>query len=154
MGKLTSMHFYGWKKGLKTGMYYLRTQAASAAIQFTIDSDVAATASSKVADLSNLHRPTYVAHASSIDSDVSRPGSESPKEIETATTSVASLSLEDADKPLPAPAPAAAAAETPAEPSAGPAPTEGEAETDADIFSSKVIACAINNPEACEMCSG
>lgn len=32
MGKLTSMHFYGWKKGLKTGMYYLRTQAAAAAI--------------------------------------------------------------------------------------------------------------------------
>jgi ribonucleoside-diphosphate reductase alpha chain len=35
--KLTSMHFYGWKKGLKTGMYYLRTKAASAAIQFTVD---------------------------------------------------------------------------------------------------------------------
>lgn len=34
--KLTSMHFYGWKKGLKTGMYYLRTQAASQAIQFTV----------------------------------------------------------------------------------------------------------------------
>lgn len=34
--KLTSMHFYGWKKGLKTGMYYLRTQAASQAVQFTI----------------------------------------------------------------------------------------------------------------------
>lgn len=32
MGKLTSMHFYGWKLGLKTGMYYLRTQAAAAAI--------------------------------------------------------------------------------------------------------------------------
>lgn len=36
-GKLTSMHFYGWKKGLKTGMYYLRTRAAAAAIQFTVD---------------------------------------------------------------------------------------------------------------------
>lgn len=35
--KLTSMHFYAWKKGLKTGMYYLRTQAASQAIQFTIE---------------------------------------------------------------------------------------------------------------------
>ncbi|KAF8431028.1 ribonucleotide reductase [Terfezia claveryi] len=39
MGKLTSMHFYGWKKGLKTGMYYLRTQAAAAAIQFTVDKE-------------------------------------------------------------------------------------------------------------------
>ncbi|KAH3688793.1 hypothetical protein WICPIJ_000237 [Wickerhamomyces pijperi] len=37
MGKLTSMHFYAWSRGLKTGMYYLRTQAASAAIKFTID---------------------------------------------------------------------------------------------------------------------
>lgn len=35
--KLTSMHFYAWKKGLKTGMYYLRTKAAVQAIQFTIE---------------------------------------------------------------------------------------------------------------------
>jgi len=36
-GKLTSMHFYGWKKGLKTGMYYLRTKAAADAIKFTVE---------------------------------------------------------------------------------------------------------------------
>ena len=35
--KVTSMHFYGWKKGLKTGMYYLRTKAAVDAIQFTVE---------------------------------------------------------------------------------------------------------------------
>jgi len=35
--KLTSMHFYGWKAGLKTGMYYLRTKAARDAIKFTLD---------------------------------------------------------------------------------------------------------------------
>ncbi len=35
-GKLTSMHFYAWKKGLKTGMYYLRTRAASDPVQFTV----------------------------------------------------------------------------------------------------------------------
>lgn len=34
--KLTSMHFYAWEKGLKTGMYYLRTKAASEAIKFTV----------------------------------------------------------------------------------------------------------------------
>jgi ribonucleoside-diphosphate reductase alpha chain len=34
--KLTSMHFYGWKAGLKTGMYYLRTSSASEAAQFTV----------------------------------------------------------------------------------------------------------------------
>ncbi len=36
-GKLTSMHFYAWKNGLKTGMYYLRTKAATDAIKFTVD---------------------------------------------------------------------------------------------------------------------
>lgn len=35
--KMSSMHFYGWKKGLKTGMYYLRTKAAADAIKFTVD---------------------------------------------------------------------------------------------------------------------
>ena len=35
--KLSSMHFYGWKKGLKTGMYYLRSKAAADAIKFTVD---------------------------------------------------------------------------------------------------------------------
>jgi ribonucleoside-diphosphate reductase alpha chain len=35
--KLTSMHFYGWKKGLKTGMYYLRSKAAAQAVQFTVE---------------------------------------------------------------------------------------------------------------------
>lgn len=36
--KLTSMHFYSWKKGLKTGMYYLRTQAATQAVKFSVES--------------------------------------------------------------------------------------------------------------------
>merc|ERR1719456_77308 len=35
--KLSSMHFHGWKLGLKTGMYYLRTKAAADAIKFTVD---------------------------------------------------------------------------------------------------------------------
>jgi ribonucleoside-diphosphate reductase alpha chain len=35
--KLTSMHFHAWKKGLKTGMYYLRSQAAAQAVQFTVE---------------------------------------------------------------------------------------------------------------------
>ncbi|MBA4134553.1 MAG: ribonucleoside-diphosphate reductase subunit alpha, partial [Flavobacterium sp.] len=37
--KLTSMHFYAWKSGLKTGMYYLRTKAAVDAIKFTLNND-------------------------------------------------------------------------------------------------------------------
>lgn len=42
--KLTSMHFYAWKKGLKTGMYYLRSQAATQAIQFTVEKQAEITA--------------------------------------------------------------------------------------------------------------
>ncbi|XP_018430434.1 PREDICTED: ribonucleoside-diphosphate reductase large subunit isoform X3 [Nanorana parkeri] len=38
-GKLTSMHFYGWKQGLKTGMYYLRTRPAANPIQFTLNKE-------------------------------------------------------------------------------------------------------------------
>lgn len=39
--KLSTMHFHAWKGGLKTGMYYLRTQAAADAIKFTVDQSVA-----------------------------------------------------------------------------------------------------------------
>lgn len=46
--KLSSMHLYSWRKGLKTGMYYLRTKPAVNAIKFTLDS-----ASLKESDLSD-----------------------------------------------------------------------------------------------------
>lgn len=45
--KLTSMHFFGWERGLKTGMYYLRTKAAVDAIKFTVDKEVANQTSAK-----------------------------------------------------------------------------------------------------------
>ncbi|MBT7937745.1 MAG: ribonucleoside-diphosphate reductase subunit alpha, partial [Euryarchaeota archaeon] len=41
--KVSSMHFHGWKQGLKTGMYYLRTKAAADAIQFTVESEAEST---------------------------------------------------------------------------------------------------------------
>lgn len=50
LGQLTSMHFYGWKKGLKTGMYYLRTRPAAQAIQFTLDQSVLDSAKKQQAD--------------------------------------------------------------------------------------------------------
>jgi ribonucleoside-diphosphate reductase subunit M1 len=36
-GRMTSMHFYAWRSGLKTGMYYLRSRPAADAIKFTVD---------------------------------------------------------------------------------------------------------------------
>lgn len=41
LGKISSMHMYAWEKGLKTGMYYLRTRAAAQAIQFTVERQAA-----------------------------------------------------------------------------------------------------------------
>jgi ribonucleoside-diphosphate reductase alpha chain len=38
--KMSSMHFYAWKKGLKTGMYYLRTKSAVDAVKFTVDNNI------------------------------------------------------------------------------------------------------------------
>jgi ribonucleotide reductase alpha subunit len=53
--KLTSMHFYAWKSGLKTGCYYLRSKAPVVAQQFTVDPRLLSAISSggKVADLSS-----------------------------------------------------------------------------------------------------
>ncbi|CDK28507.1 unnamed protein product [Kuraishia capsulata CBS 1993] len=156
MGKLTSMHFYGWKKGLKTGMYYLRTQAAAAAIQFTVDQDAASSASLTVASLEKLKVKKYVARKtapvednsfSSADSKESTPAPESePTSLEN---SLAELQVQD--KPLPVPVPVAEKEE---EPETAAAAVDEDDQTEADIFSSKVIACAINNPESCQMCSG
>lgn len=50
VGKLTSMHFYAWKKGLKTGMYYLRTRPKADAIQFTVDNTALKASQLKAAD--------------------------------------------------------------------------------------------------------
>jgi len=47
-GKLTSMHFYAWNKGLKTGMYYLRTQAAAAPVPVTVSQESMQSVNKKV----------------------------------------------------------------------------------------------------------
>ncbi len=53
VAKLTSMHFYAWKKGLKTGMYYLRTKPKADAIQFTVDQTLVKQHSSSEGSLLN-----------------------------------------------------------------------------------------------------
>ena len=68
MAKLTSMHFYAWKSGLKTGMYYLRTKSAVDAIKFTLDKKkkekvsepVAAAASTKAKAAQPAEKPVAV----------------------------------------------------------------------------------------------
>lgn len=144
MGKLTSMHFYGWKKGLKTGMYYLRTQAAAAAIQFTVDLSTSINAGKTVATLEKLNKRKYAVRGATASSSATTSDNDNSfTKYETESTpstslenSVAEMSLKDKD------------AEKPEE-----AGEEGDA-TESDIYSSKVIACAIDNPESCAMCSG
>ena len=53
MAKLTSMHFYAWKSGLKTGMYYLRTKSAVDAIKFTLDKTKKEKYTPEVVEVSN-----------------------------------------------------------------------------------------------------
>lgn len=59
--KLTSMHFYAWKSGLKTGMYYLRTKAAVDAIKFTLNNE------KKEAPIANTSTITAPVEAASIE---------------------------------------------------------------------------------------
>ena len=61
-GKITSMHFYAWRKGLKTGMYYLRTKAAVDAIKFTVEK-TPNTTSQTSGEASNTQEPTLEAIA-------------------------------------------------------------------------------------------
>lgn len=74
MGKITSMHFAGWKLGLKTGMYYLRTMAASAPIQFTVDQEQLKVADTNIARASGLKKRISTGYGSSNShSSVPRP---------------------------------------------------------------------------------
>lgn len=66
-GKLTSMHFYAWRKGLKTGMYYLRSQAATAAIKFTLDKSALEPRVEKANELESVKNQKQDAIACSLD---------------------------------------------------------------------------------------
>ncbi|GMM32479.1 ribonucleotide-diphosphate reductase subunit [Martiniozyma asiatica (nom. inval.)] len=152
MGKLTSMHFYGWKKGLKTGMYYLRTQAAAAAIQFTVDADSASSAGGVDAVLDKLVIKKYIAKKVTQAENVEAAIPTKPKHIEQ---EMAKLNITQDQTPLPVPSSPSTTDTASTESSeTGAAATEKAEDEDVDIFNSKVIACAIDNPEACTMCSG
>ena len=81
--KLTSMHFYAWKKGLKTGMYYLRTRPKADAIQFTVNQEMLAETNQNPAKESPRKSPT------SASADVSKP---------TVSTKFAGLQMKDEEE--------------------------------------------------------
>jgi ribonucleoside-diphosphate reductase alpha chain len=77
-GKMTSMHFYAWKKGLKTGMYYLRSKAATSAIQFTVDKSQLGEPQPEAQPQQDITKNT--------DTKVSRPANPSPGQGPQAST--------------------------------------------------------------------
>ena len=72
--KLTSMHFHAWKKGLKTGMYYLRTRPKADAIQFTVDQEKLKTSNNKTQEAT----PDTVTVNSGVDSTKDAPTKDQP----------------------------------------------------------------------------
>lgn len=145
MGKITSMHFAGWKMGLKTGMYYLRTMAASAPIQFTVDQEQLKVADTNVARANASYKKRATGSPANTYSAVPRgangsregtPELDSPQNLADPTkgnesgegTSSGAGQTEDGQK------------------------ANGEGEN--DIYSQKVLACSIENQDACVMCQG
>ncbi|KAI1118060.1 ribonucleoside-diphosphate reductase large chain [Nemania sp. NC0429] len=195
MGKITSMHFTGWKLGLKTGMYYLRTQAAAQPIQFTVDQEALKVADStaarpgalkKRAPPSGSHisspqptfaRPMYAKRQDStnvtIPHGVPTPSATPPPPKETTVAepvvSATKVPAFKADVPE-GESPKALATEPTETPKAEVLPEaalEGDKSTqqdednedkskerEYDIYADAVLACSIENPEACVMCSG
>ncbi|KAI1184261.1 ribonucleoside-diphosphate reductase large chain [Nemania serpens] len=195
MGKITSMHFTGWKLGLKTGMYYLRTQAAAQPIQFTVDQEALKVADSaaarpgalrKRAPPSGTHmsspqpsfqRPMYAKRQDSgiVNSPhgVPTPSTTPPPPKETTVTepvvSATKVSTFKADVPE-GESPKALATEPTENPKAEELPEaalkgdkssqqdedneDKSKEREYDIYADAVLACSIENPEACVMCSG
>ncbi|KAI5287091.1 ribonucleotide-diphosphate reductase subunit rnr1 [Ascosphaera aggregata] len=174
MGKVTSMHFAGWKLGLKTGMYYLRTMAAAAPIQFTVDQEALkvvggvqpkAKASARrrhqvtngyVSQYSAVPRPMYVKQ------DAMRGG---PLKDITNGVGDLTVSKENMTSPIIAPLPVLHKEGSSVSDNSSVSgrdshdgqevkkPGEEEKKDEQDIYSEKVLACSIQNKEECLMCS-
>lgn len=187
MGKITSMHFAGWKLGLKTGMYYLRTMAASAPIQFTVDQEALLVADTNIArERTNSRKPLakgYIAPSSQpsaprpmyMNQNPNRPNNTLTPSNGVPTPSITPPPTEarkPVNPPLKSPgfqadveeggSPKALAAEPGAMQDeelkdaslskTEDKPDNGEREN--DIYADAVLACSIENPESCLMCSG
>lgn len=73
MAKLTSMHFYAWKKGLKTGMYYLRSKAATEAIKFTVQTQAEKQMTPVIKENAAVVTPVYADVQSDISCSLDNP---------------------------------------------------------------------------------
>lgn len=173
LGQLTSMHFYGWKKGLKTGMYYLRTRPAAQAIQFTVDQSVIKDA--KKANEKSVSDRKGRASAVGISTPSPSP---SPVRAPPPRTSSATLTIQEPITPtltgdgsgLTSPPPSSTALSAPSLEKATAAlslneKTQAAADADPEFAAAlqrqrdreleeAQMLCSIENKEACLMCSG
>ncbi|KAH8701487.1 ribonucleoside-diphosphate reductase-like protein subunit large [Phaeosphaeriaceae sp. PMI808] len=185
MGKITSMHFAGWKLGLKTGMYYLRTMAASAPIQFTVDQEALKVEDTNIAKAlpKTRRQPGFQNGTTTTSPSLSpmpRPmyAIKTPNGAGDAPTPIATLPISSEHKPVVtenalAGKPFKADVEEGDSPkliasNPGDKPDEevlskdkqaedAEDDTkgrDGDIYADAALACSIENPESCVMCSG
>jgi ribonucleoside-diphosphate reductase subunit M1 len=190
MGKITSMHFTGWKLGLKTGMYYLRTMAASAPIQFTVDQEALKVADTNVARAVGAKKRTTGAYSSvsspkplaaaqkapetAVPEDLVTPAATPPPKPERQARKLGRTASAVVNPPFKADqeegdSPEVLAADgTNAVPhgDALPEPAvkkgskqeedaeEASKDREGDIYAEAVLACSIENPESCVMCSG
>jgi ribonucleoside-diphosphate reductase subunit M1 len=183
-GQLTSMHFYGWKRGLKTGTYYLRTRPAANAIQFTVSAEEQAAAKAANAAGASAKK---IAAAPALAPMRASPALAAPRAagpslgaldaavgglpVSAVPSSSVSVSSSDGEVEAPearAPAPLAAkpVAPAPVEPAAAPAAAAAEAPVADEGFEAakaraaqreyeaEKLACSLENKEACLMCSG
>jgi ribonucleoside-diphosphate reductase subunit M1 len=154
--QLTSMHFYGWKRGLKTGCYYLRTKPSAQAIQFTIDANTLkqAKANAAAATTDAAPPPAAVAAAPAASAPSASPS------VDSLTASVRKVTIATtASSAVPSgstPAPLASAGRR--DDSPGPSEEEEisyeEAKRRAEERAEAALQCSIDNKDACVMCSG
>ncbi|KEY67428.1 hypothetical protein S7711_05956 [Stachybotrys chartarum IBT 7711] len=187
MGKITSMHFAGWKLGLKTGMYYLRTQAAAAPIQFTVDQEALKitdtnvskervlkkrsppSGSSYMSSHSAVSRASYGKSTGPTANSLSGNGIPTPSTTPPPVRQIASpakpatmkADVDDGDSPkvLPTEPADTIKDEELRDPTKTKDPQAEDKDQDSeererDIYSEAVLACSIENPESCVMCSG
>ncbi|KAH8818731.1 ribonucleotide reductase alpha subunit [Flagelloscypha sp. PMI_526] len=172
LGQLTSMHFYGWKKGLKTGMYYLRTRPAAQAIQFTVDQSLLKQAKSMTATpvvsvppttSSGLLTPSTSDTASPVRASVAAPIPVAEKASAPVVQTPPSPPAESEAAPAPAKEPVPLEEELA---SLGLDDTTIQAAKEDPEFADSLrnlvqrnledakLQCAMDNKEACLMCSG
>jgi ribonucleoside-diphosphate reductase subunit M1 len=166
LGQLTSMHFYGWKKGLKTGMYYLRTRPAASAIQFTVDQSLLKEVKQQKTDAAKAKAQT-----NGISTPIS-PSSSSSSTVVAPSTPVKPVVIkqEPVTPSLVTPSPpevsSSSSVETPNDLLASlDERTRKAAEADPDFAAAlqrqrdreledAKLQCSLENKEACLMCSG